>query len=155
MSITFTSPAFSNNDPIPPKYTSDAQDVSPPLTWDHLPKETRSLALIMDDPDAPTADPWVHWVLYNIPPDLTVLPEGPSHSPKPIPRALPGKNSWNVLGYRGPQPPKGHGLHHYHFTLYALDSPLQLLPGLDKQSLLNAMTPHLLAQTELVGTYER
>jgi hypothetical protein len=115
------------------------------------------LALIVEDPDAPRAEPWVHWVLYKIPADVRTLAEGIPPSPAPaVPRgALQGKSSWGTDGYRGPAPPRGHGTHHYHFRLYALDAPLAAAQGLDKAGLLEAMKGHVLAEAELVGTYER
>lgn len=159
MTMTVTSSGFSANDPIPRKFTEDGQDVSPPLAFSNLPDGTKELALIVDDPDAPSDEPWVHWVIYKIPPDVKELPEGIERSEKlSMPKgALQGKNSWTKMniGYRGPAPPKGHGVHHYHFKVYALDEPLSVQPGLDKAGLLKAMKGHVLAQGELVGTYER
>ena len=113
--------------------------------------------MIVEDPDAPRAEPWVHWVLYKIPADVRTLPEGIPPAPTlDVPLgAMQGKNSWGTDGYRGPAPPPGHGTHHYHFRLYALDAPLRAAQGLDKPGLLAAMEGHILAQAELVGTYER
>jgi Raf kinase inhibitor-like YbhB/YbcL family protein len=156
--MILTSPAFKQNQPIPRRHTGDGEDVSPALSWSEVPAATRELALIVDDPDAPTPEPWVHWVLYKIPPATIDLAE---HTPPALRVAKPsgalqGKNSWpRGIGYRGPAPPKGHGLHHYHFRLYALDQPLDLEPGKDKGDLLSAMRGHILAETELVGTYQR
>ena len=110
-----------------------------------------------EDPDAPTSQPWVHWVLYKIPADVRTLAEGVPPSPTlntPL-GALQGKNSWGSDGYRGPAPPPGHGAHHYHFRLFAIDVPLHAAHGLDKKGLLGAMQGHVLAQAELVGTYQR
>lgn len=157
MSIHITSEAFAHNQPIPQKYTGDGQNASPPLSWTNLPKGTKELALICDDPDAPQAEPWVHWVIYKLSADLTGLPENVPHEAKlssPL-GTLQGKNTWGSIGYRGPEPPRGHGIHHYHFRLYALDTHLQVLSALDKAALLNAMAGHALAEGELVGTYER
>jgi Raf kinase inhibitor-like YbhB/YbcL family protein len=155
--ISITSSAMANGQPVPQKYTSDGRNVSPPLSWTNLPKGTKELALICDDPDAPSAEPWVHWVIYKLSANLTSLPENVPHEAKLAspPGALQGKNSWGSIGYRGPEPPRGHGVHHYHFRLYALDAPLQVQSGLDKTALLKAMTEHVLAEGELVGTYER
>ena len=155
-----TSNAFEDGAPIPKKYTGDGVDLSPPLAWSSLPEGTAELALICDDPDAPTPRPWVHWVIYKIPKDQPGLPEGvePVQDPKALAGVLQGANSWsagNTVGYRGPAPPPGHGTHHYHFTLYALDAPLQARPGLSKAALLAAIRGHILAEAELVGTYER
>jgi Raf kinase inhibitor-like YbhB/YbcL family protein len=117
--------------------------------------------LICDDPDAPTDESWVHWVIYGISPDVTSLPEGiPAARPRleePI-VARQGKNSWKsgvTIGYRGPLPPPGHGTHHYHFKLYALGCQLELPPSATKGDLLKAMKGHVLAEAELVGSYAR
>ncbi|MGE5607748.1 MAG: YbhB/YbcL family Raf kinase inhibitor-like protein [Bacillota bacterium] len=157
MGINITSSAFASGQPIPRKYTGDGQNVSPPLSWTNLPKNTKELAIICDDPDAPQPEPWVHWVIYRLPADLTSLPEHISQNAKlsSPPGALQGKNTWGSTGYRGPEPPKGHGVHRYHFRLYALDTALQVQGGLDKTALLKAMAGHVLGEGELVGTYER
>jgi Raf kinase inhibitor-like YbhB/YbcL family protein len=151
------SPAFNEGRPIPSRHTEDGDDLSPELSWSGLPKGTKELALIVDDPDAPRSDSWVHWVVYKLPPDSTGLPEGVPGSPiLEVPRgAMQGKNTWGTIGYRGPAPPSGHARHHYHFKLYALDSPLDLQPGLDKKELLDAISGHVLSYRELVGTYQR
>jgi Raf kinase inhibitor-like YbhB/YbcL family protein len=158
--IAVTSSAFEKDQPIPKKFTGDGQDVSPPVAWKDAPAGTKQWALICDDPDAPTPEPWVHWVIYGIPADTRSLPEGVESQAKLTqPKgALQGKNSWpngRTVGYRGPAPPKGHGVHHYHFKLYALDSELNLEPGLTKYELLQATKPHVLGTGELIGTYER
>ena len=153
MAITLASGAFRPNQPIPARYTCDGEDVSPPLAWTGVPAGTRSLALIIDDPDAP--DPkhprqvWVHWVLYNLPPDATGLAEA---------AALPsgakvGRNDWQRADYGGPCPPIGR--HRYFHKLYALDTVLPDLKHPTKSQLEQAMKGHVLAQAELVGTYER
>ena len=158
--ISITSAAFGGGQPIPQKHTEDGQDVSPPLTWKDAPTGTKQWALICDDPDAPRNEPWVHWVIYGIPATAHALPEGVKTSaqlsePK---GTLQGKNSWptgRTVGYRGPAPPKGHGVHHYHFKLYALDSNAKLSPGMTKSDLLQAIDGHILGVGELIGTYER
>jgi Raf kinase inhibitor-like YbhB/YbcL family protein len=157
MSLTLQTTAFQNGQAIPVRFTGDGADVSPELTWTDPPAGTKELALIVDDPDAPTAEPWVHWVLYKLPPDVRTLAEGgSSRQPHSHPSGtLEGKNSWGTTGYRGPAPPKGHGTHHYYFRLYALDAPLQAAAGLDKNALLKLMKGHILAQAEQVGTYQR
>lgn len=156
MSITLQSSAFSNHGEIPRRYTCDGEDLSPPLAWSGAPAGTKSLVLIVDDPDAP--DPaapkrtWVHWVLYNIPPGVTELPEG--ISPRSLPKgALAGLNDWQRTGYGGPCPPIGR--HRYFHKLYALDIVLPRLSTPDKARVEKAMRGHILAQAELVGTYER
>jgi len=156
MTLTITSTAFAAGQRIPSKYTGEGADVSPALSWSGVPAGTVELALICDDPDAPAGD-WVHWVIYKIPATATGLPEGIKRVEKvgePT-GALQGKNSWGTLGYRGPMPPPGHGTHHYHFKLYALDSALSVPAGLTKEKLLEAMRGHIKAQAELVGTYSR
>jgi Raf kinase inhibitor-like YbhB/YbcL family protein len=158
MTISFTSSPFKAGEPIPKKFTGEDSDVSPSLAWSAVPRGTRELALICDDPDAPNGT-WVHWVIYKIPAETKSLPEGiPREPTPPTPAgALQGTNSWDNdnIGYRGPMPPPGHGVHHYHFKLYALDKPLDLKPGIDKKALLAAMQGHVVAQGELIGTYER
>jgi len=156
MGLTITSSAFSQNGEIPAKCTCDGKDVSPPLAWSGLPAGTKSLALIVDDPDAP--DPaapkmtWVHWVLYNIPPEATGLPEGAKAGelPKGTKEAL---NDWRRTGYGGPCPPIGR--HPYFHKLYALDVVLPELGKATKQDLEKAMKGHVLASAELIGTYKR
>jgi Raf kinase inhibitor-like YbhB/YbcL family protein len=154
MTIQITSTAFAEGQPIPKKYTGEGTDLSPPLAWSNLPKGTKELALICDDPDAPNGD-WVHWVIYKIPADAKGLPEGVARDPKlkePA-GALQGENSWPSTGYRGPLPPPGK-VHHYYFKLYALDAPLQVEPGLDKPALLKQIKGHELGKGELMGTYK-
>ncbi|HTN05042.1 MAG TPA: YbhB/YbcL family Raf kinase inhibitor-like protein [Planctomycetaceae bacterium] len=160
MSLQVTSPAFADGDRIPDKYTGEGADVSPPLEWSGVPDGTRELALICDDPDAPQAEPWVHWVFYGLNATVRSLPENlPSGTRLSTPVAmLQGRNTWTsgrTTGYRGPLPPPGHGTHHYHFKLYALDAPLSLNPGIDKPALLKAMQGRILATGELIGTYSR
>ncbi|HEY2154695.1 MAG TPA: YbhB/YbcL family Raf kinase inhibitor-like protein [Isosphaeraceae bacterium] len=157
MGMTIRSDAFDDGRPIPRRYTEDGEDLSPPLEWSGVPEGTRELALVVDDPDAPRAEPWVHWVLYKVPSDVRSLPEGLPRTPTlSVPSgAMQGKNSWGTVGYRGPAPPRGHGTHHYHFRLYALDAPLAAAPGLEKAGLIKAMDGHVIAGTETIGTYER
>ncbi len=149
MPIEITSPRFEPNTPIPRNYTGEGRDVSPPLSWTGLPGGSRELALICDDPDAPTPEPWVHWVLYKLAADTAGLAEGESGG------GVEGLNSWSRIGYGGPMPPPGHGVHHYRFRLYALDAALDARAGLSKSRLLKAMEGHVLDHGELVGTYER
>ena len=160
MTIQITSSAFAQGHAIPKKYTGDGVDVSPPLSWSAIPEGTKELALICDDPDAPQAEPWVHWVIYKIPAEAKGLPEGaPRKSRLKEPHgAVQGKNSWpasEAIGYRGPYPPQGHGVHHYYFKLYALDAPLDEEPGLDKKALIEKIKAHVLTEGVLMGTYER
>ena len=154
---SLTSSAFEAQARIPQRHSGDGVDLSPPLTWTSAPASCRELALIVDDPDAPSPEPWVHWVLYKIPPSTTALAEGiPTTRALSQPSgAVQGTNSWRTVGYRGPAPPPGHGTHHYHFKLYALDAVLPLEAGLDKKRLLAAMEGHVIGQTEMIGTYSR
>jgi Raf kinase inhibitor-like YbhB/YbcL family protein len=156
MALTLTSTAFSDGGEIPSKYTCQGEDVAPPLAWKGVPANTRSLALIVDDPDAP--DPsaprmtWVHWVLFNLPPAATGLPEGATAEDLP-PGAGQGLNDWKHTGYGGPCPPRGR--HRYFFKLYALDAALQLPGRATKAALEAAMQGHILEQAQLVGTYQK
>jgi Raf kinase inhibitor-like YbhB/YbcL family protein len=154
MILTLTSSAFNAGGAIPALHTCDGNDVSPPLSWTGVPPNAKSLALIVDDPDAPDpASPqrtWVHWVLYNIPPDAGGLPQGAQPLP---PGAREGTNDWKRAGYGGPCPPIGR--HRYFFKLYALDVVLPDLGKPTKTQLEHAMQGHVLAHTELVGTYQR
>ena len=160
MAIRVTSTAFGGGQPIPKKYTGEGIDVSPPLSWSDLPEGTKELVLICDDPDAPTAEPWVHWVIYKIPVTLKGLPEGIDKKArlKNPSGALQGKNSWpagQTVGYRGPMPPPSLGRHRYYFKLYAMEAKMVLGPGLTKKFLLEEMKGHVLEEGVLVGTYER
>ena len=156
MSLNLSSTAFAHGGAIPATYTCDGRDVSPPLGWSGIPENTRSLALIVDDPDAP--DPaapqrtWVHWVLYNLPPTTTGLPEAVAMADLP-PGTREGTNDWKRTGYGGPCPPIGR--HRYFHKLYALDVVLAALGAPTKAGLEHAMQGHILAQAELVGTYQR
>jgi Raf kinase inhibitor-like YbhB/YbcL family protein len=159
MTLQITSSALTQGHPIPKKYTGEGEDVSPPLAWSDVPFETEELALICDDPDAPSTEPWVHWVIYKIPANTKGLPEGvPRKSRLKEPHgALQGKNSWpaaEATGYRGPKPPPGSGVHHYYFKLYALDVAIDAEPGLTKKALLEKIHDHVLAEAALMGTYE-
>lgn len=156
MTLKLSSTAFSHNGEIPKRYTCDDADLSPSLGWSDLPAGTQSLALIVDDPDAP--DPaapkmtWVHWVLYNIPPTATGLAEGIKSKDLPA-GTREGMNDWKRTGYGGPCPPKGR--HRYFHKLYALDVLLPDLGKATKVKLEEAMKGHILGQGELIGTYQR
>ncbi len=152
MSLSLASTEFHNGQPIPAKFTCDGDNVSVPLQWADPPANTRSFALIVDDPDAPSGT-YTHWVLYNVPADVHSLSEGVSTDATLPDGSMNGVNSARKSGYTGPCPPSG--THHYHFELYALDAPLSLKPGATKDQLATAMQGHILAQTEMVGTYQR
>lgn len=156
MGMKLTSSAFDKGQTIPRRHSGDGEDLSPPLSFSGVPEQARELAVIADDPDAPPHT-WVHWVIYRIPPTADGLKEGIEPVPQPPSPAgaVQGKNDFGNMGYGGPMPPRGHGPHHYHFKLYALDTELDLQAGATKQELLKAMEGHIIAQAELVGTYER
>ena len=148
------SSAFTNGGNIPVKYTCDGEDISPPLQWNNVPSGTKSLVLIMDDPDAPMGT-WVHWVIYNIPATVKSLPE---HFPaKEIMKdgTTQGRNSWGRIGYGGPCPPPPTGAHRYFFKLYAIDKKLDLGPGATKEAVLQTIKGHILSEAELMGRYKR
>lgn len=145
--VIISSPAFRHGGAIPIRFTCDGIDASPPLVIGKVPPKTRALALIMDDPDAPSGT-WVHWVVWNIPAHTREIPE----YGLPL-SANQGRNSWKRTGYGGPCPPSG--THRYFFRLYALDSLLQLSPSTTKADLEQDMQGHILAQGELMGTYRR
>jgi Raf kinase inhibitor-like YbhB/YbcL family protein len=154
VAFELTSSMFSPGGEIPSKYTCQGQDVSPPLAWSGLPSKAKSLALVVEDPDAP--DPaapkmtWVHWVLYNIPASAASLPEAVKELPA---GTLEGLNDGGRIGYSGPCPPVGR--HRYFHKLYALDAVLPNLGQVSKAKLEAAMKPHLIAQAELIGTYQK
>jgi Raf kinase inhibitor-like YbhB/YbcL family protein len=156
MKFLLTSAAFDHEGTIPTGYTCDGEDLSPPLSWSGAPEGTRSFALLVDDPDAPDPDAptmvWVHWVLYNLPPDLTKLAE--AVDPDALPAgAREGLNDWERTGYGGPCPPIGR--HRYFFKLFALDVGLPDLDEPTKQDLEESMNGHILAEAMLMGTYQR
>ncbi|WP_456443630.1 YbhB/YbcL family Raf kinase inhibitor-like protein [Caldithrix abyssi] len=146
------SSAFEEGGMIPSIYTCDGQDVSPPLRWSDVPQETRSFALICDDPDAPMGT-WVHWVIYNIPDTTRSLPEAIPSSERLDNGTLQGKNDFKRYGYGGPCPPGG--THRYFFKLYALDTKLDLPAGATKAQLLKAMNGHIVGEAQLMGKYSR
>lgn len=141
------STAFSNFEEIPTKYTGEGQDISPPLRWQDIPEGTHSLALICEDPDAPHGT-WDHWIIYNIPPTISVLAEGIKPLPQDIQSCL---NTAGIKDYIGPNPPSG--THRYFFKLYALDTVFQLPEDATKIDLIKAMNSHTLAEATLVGQY--
>lgn len=153
MSISITSTAFAEGRPIPDKYTCTGSNVSPPLKWDNAPAGVKSFALIADDPDAPMGT-WVHWVIYNLPPATTSLAENLPSLPELPDGSKQGVNDFRQPGYGGPCPPPGKP-HHYCFKIYALDAMLSLESGASAKGLLKAMDGHILAQGQLVGTYQR
>lgn len=157
MNLIITSPALTNGYPIPAIFSAEGENISPPLEWNRGPKNTRSYAIIMEDPDAPNNPPFVHWLVYNLPPEINSLPGGvPPHPELEHPRgARQGINSRGESGYFGPRPPVGDPAHHYHFQVFALDTRLDLPAGADRMQLLTAMSGHILSVGDLMGSYER
>jgi Raf kinase inhibitor-like YbhB/YbcL family protein len=153
MAVLITSDAFKQEEIIPAQFTCDGMDKSPALTWEGIPANAKSLALIADDPDAPIGT-WVHWVLYDIPPTLQSLPEDVAKSPFVPGIGTQGINDFRKTGYNGPCPPRGKP-HRYFFKLYALDTILELKSGASKVELEKAMRGHILAQGELMGKFGR
>jgi Raf kinase inhibitor-like YbhB/YbcL family protein len=156
MTLTLASTAFTDQEPIPQKYTCEGEDVSPPLEWAGVPEEAQSLVLIVDDPDAPDPEApqmvYVHWVLYNLPPDTPGLPENVTSADLPE-GTLEGKNDWKRTGYGGPCPPIGR--HRYFHKLYALNTRLLDMNNPTKSQLLEVMEPYIIAEVELIGTYQK
>ena len=150
MSLKLTSTAFRNQGEIPEKYSRKGGNVSPPLAWSGTPEDTISLVLIIDDPDAP-AGRFVHWLLYNISPDIEELEEGQPNMRELPNGACQGINGFRELGYGGPQPPSG--THRYVFHLYALDTDTDIPAGLTRQELDGAIEGHVIEKAELIGLY--
>jgi Raf kinase inhibitor-like YbhB/YbcL family protein len=154
MAFLLKSLAFTDGQAIPAKYTCDGENVSPPLQWPGAPAGTQSFILIVEDPNAPSGV-FRHWAVYDIPADRTALPEGAGQGTRVV-QLSQGVNDFGHAGYDGPCPPSGHGTHHYHFRLAALDTPRLVLPPKAKVAeIWRAAEPHILAEAELVGTYAR
>ena len=152
LAVQMSSTAFNEGAPIPSRYTCDGDNLSPPLAWKGIPASAASLALVADDPDA--GGTWVHWVLYGLPADARELPEGVPATEATTLGAGQGVNDFNDVGYGGPCPPGG-SPHRYFFKLYALDVALGLEAGSKKRGLLEAMEGHIVAEGQLMGTYQR
>jgi Raf kinase inhibitor-like YbhB/YbcL family protein len=146
--LRISSSAFEPLTRIPDRYTSTGENISPPVAWTGVPANTQQLALICYDPDAPLARGFTHWLVYGIPPEINAIAAGGGGA------FTQGMNTMESMGYTGPAPPPGHGLHHYYFWLYALDTALDLAPGLDRDRLLDAIAPHIIEQARSIGTYE-
>jgi hypothetical protein len=151
--IDVKSVEFLSGQEIPTRYSKDGQNISPPISWSHLPADTKSIALLVEDPDAPLPKPFVHWLAFNISPDTTGFYEGIRPDEKMLMHQ--GKNSNLKNGWTGMAPPKGDTPHHYHFQIFALDQLLPLEDGCGRSALLKAMGEHLIARGELVGTFQR
>ena len=150
--MQISSPAFDEGAMIPPKYTCDDLDISPPIKWSEAPEGKKTFALICDDPDAPMCT-WVHWVIYNIPADSNELAENLPATENLPDGSLQGRNDFGRIGYGGPCPPGG--THRYFFKLYALDVKLDVTAGMTKSELLSAVEGHVLAEGQLMGRYKR
>lgn len=153
--LTLSSEAFTDGMPIPIRYTCEGRNESPPLSIGGVPAEAASLVLIMDDPDAPRPEPFLHWTLWNLPPDVATLAAAQPTTGTLPNGAVQGRNGAGRLGYTGPCPPVGDGVHAYRFTLSALDTTLDLPAGSPLDDLRPAMAGHVVAQTRLIGFYER
>lgn len=151
--MRITSPAFADGTPVPREHTCDGTGSSPGLAWSEIPVNTRSFALVCDDPDAPRGT-WVHWVLFNLPADAVELAPAVPPAPQLPSGARQGVNDSGDLGYGGPCPPRGPS-HRYFFRLYALDCTLNLAPGVKRPDLDHAMAGHVLAEATLMGTFQR
>jgi Raf kinase inhibitor-like YbhB/YbcL family protein len=149
--LRVTSNQFENNSPIPASYSADSGKVSPPITWSGTPGQAKSIAIVVEDPDAPTPNPFVHWLAYDIDPDMKSFGEAASGSDG----LLEGKNSNLKRGWSGMAPPKGDTPHRYFFQVFALDRKLNLADGIGRTELFDAMAGHVIARGVLIGTYQR
>lgn len=147
--LRIESAAFTNDGAMDDRYSKYHDNVVPPLRWSGLPDGTRQLALVCHDPDAPLPQGWTHWVVYDIAPGVTEIPEGGAAP------GAEGVNDFGESGWGGPMPPPGHGTHHYYFWLYALDTEIDAEPGLTRAQLLERIDGHVLEQARLIGTYEK
>ena len=153
MNFLLQSKAFNNNDPIPSKYTGEDINISPPLEWTNAPIGTKGFILVCDDQDAP-AGAWVHWVLYDIPPSVKSINEAIPRNKIVLGSAKHGINDFDQIGYDGPMPPPG-SPHRYVFKLYAVDKQTGLAPGLTKDEILKTIKPRIMAEAQMIGTYQR
>ncbi|MGY0612164.1 MULTISPECIES: YbhB/YbcL family Raf kinase inhibitor-like protein [unclassified Luteimonas] len=152
--LALQSQAFADGQPIPLRYSAYGDDVSPPLAWQPV-EGAKSYALLMEDPDADRPEPYLHWLAWNIPAGVTSLPEGLATDPRLAEPdgMLQGTNDRGSVGYFGPRPPAGSGIHHYHVQVFALDTMLEVDPGAGRDALLGAMREHVVDKGVLVGTY--
>ncbi|MGZ7050293.1 MAG: YbhB/YbcL family Raf kinase inhibitor-like protein [Methanobacterium sp.] len=152
MAIIIKSQVFNDGEPIPTKYSCEGLNFSPPLELESITNEAVSLAIICEDPDAPRGI-WSHWVIFNLPPETTKLPEMVMPREKLENGASQGSNGWGTIGYRGPCPPSG--THRYYFKIYALDVKLNLSAGVTREELLKALESHVIDEGQIMGTYTR
>ena len=148
-SIVVSSPSFVDGERLPLWATKDGEGVPPELRWESVPPGTKSIAVFCEDPDAPFPEPFVHWIVYGVAPSVTAL------TPAMLAAARAGKNSNMKSGYAPAAPPPGHGMHHYHFQVFALDTSLRFTGGCGRREVIEAMGGHVLAWGETIGTYER
>jgi len=153
LGLKLQSTAFKDGERVPDKHTCDRENISPPLSWNKVDRSVKSWALILEDPDAPRGV-FTHWIVYNIPANVTGLPEAIPAAGKLQNGAMQGKNDALKVGYTGPCPPPG-PVHHYNFTLYALDNLLNLPEGVSKKPVMDAMQGHIISQGKLTGLYQR
>jgi Raf kinase inhibitor-like YbhB/YbcL family protein len=157
--LVLVSPAFASRGEIPPRFSARGDNISPPLYWGGVPSATKELALVCEDVDSAGNEPFVHWLVYRIPPSVHELPEGIPQKEQISELAsgpLQGRNSAEIVGYYGPNPPLFDDWHHYHFKLYSLDTPLRdLHPGMTRAELWEKMKSHILDETEMVGRFRR
>ena len=151
--LQLTSSSFQAEGNIPSQFTCEGKDISPELTWKSAPSGTKSFALILHDPDAPRSGGFTHWVVYNLPADVTHIAQGAPNTEKLPGGGVQGRNDFGQIGYGGPCPPSG--THRYYFYLYALDTELNLQPGSTKEDVEKAMKGHVLEKTELMGRYKK
>jgi Raf kinase inhibitor-like YbhB/YbcL family protein len=147
--MRLSSPAFKQGGQIPPRYTADGEDISPPLNWDEIPEDAIEFAVLCEDLDAAGPEPWIHWVAYCIPGMRTSLSEATAGG------GFEGENSWGRPGYAGPAPPETDSAHHYQFKLYALNSTVSLGLGATAKHLREKIAGHVVAEASCTGTYER
>ena len=155
--VSLSSAGFNQGGKIPRIYSGEGENLSPPLLWEAGPAETKEWVLICEDPDAPRLEPFIHWIISKIPPEVVALPEGVPcvREPESTFGAIQSYNGKGLLGYTGPFPPSGHGIHNYHFQLFAIDKRLMAGQDLSLEELVTNMRGHVVAKGNLVGTYER
>lgn len=153
--INVTSSSFTKDGPLARKNAQEGNNLSPSLSWTGVPEAAKELVVLVEDPDAPLPQPFVHWMVYKLPPETTELPEGIGAEGQRPRGGMQGKNSLRRVGYTGAAPPAGHGKHHYHFEVFALDATLPLDGAVKRNELVDAMAGHVIAKGEVVGTYER
>jgi Raf kinase inhibitor-like YbhB/YbcL family protein len=154
--INITSDGFANGESIPATYSAYGEDASPPLRFENVPADAKTLAIIMEDPDAAEPKPFIHWIAWNVPAEKSLRTGVPATGKvRELKNTIQGRNSRGNVGYFGPKPPVGDSPHHYHFQVFALDTAIDLAQGSDKQAFLKAIDGHVLAKGEIVGTFQK